>query len=676
MARFRTGEFIVVDDGSPAAESLVKSSEPLGNRVVVRATDGKARPEVEEVVVKRRKLTLDRAVAEAKDRGLLWVLMPRELQHPRKLLGHILRAEGVNSSEEVPGLAALMATPGRDRRYRNIMVVVDVRDEISSGLTVRAATGLAITTGANIDVALLGVDRNADLSSHERRAAAWKLGRQRDVLMGALEAARHHGIVARDFIPLGFPEDDGQAVMDMIAVGNYDAVIQDLGDVDLGSVRRRKALKNLFSADGGAGRLPLRVLTDAPCDVVLVVDDVRIGRLQAGLLKTGAMGAMAVGTLGVAVPASAAPASAAAASTASTSYVSAGDANAEKAEADTNKSEKDKGEKNKADKNKKNKKNKTEDIKVPEDVTREQVEKKEAAAANAAAAKEQAKADLDAAQKEAKALNKETKHISEAVSSTQMYEEQASYVATQAESEVAEAEQFLADTEASASGLSGVLGGASEEDVAQAEDELYQAEQELQSAEALEDAAHQEASEAYKEYQKFIEDVEEANQTATQAEKDLAKAKEKAANTSAEADAYAKVYEENNKTVRPATGEQTSPYGYRVHPISGVQKLHTGMDFAVGDGQIYAAADGTVTYAGFDSGGYGNLVKVDHGTIDGHSVETWYAHQSDLEVSVGDEVSAGEDIGNIGTTGSSTGLHLHFELRVDGEPVDPAPYLP
>lgn len=121
----------------------------------------------------------------------------------------------------------------------------------------------------------------------------------------------------------------------------------------------------------------------------------------------------------------------------------------------------------------------------------------------------------------------------------------------------------------------------------------------------------------------------------------------------------------------PVSGSVSSPFGYRVHPISGVRKLHTGVDISVGAGvEIVAAGNGVVILASW-YGGYGNAVVIDHGA----GLSTLYAHQSKLAVSVGQSVSDGEVIGYVGSTGYSTGPHLHFETREFGTPVDPMPFL-
>ncbi|GAB2324328.1 peptidoglycan DD-metalloendopeptidase family protein [Alkalibacterium sp. m-11] len=127
----------------------------------------------------------------------------------------------------------------------------------------------------------------------------------------------------------------------------------------------------------------------------------------------------------------------------------------------------------------------------------------------------------------------------------------------------------------------------------------------------------------------------------------------------------------NSGWARPASGRITSPFGYRTHPVTGQQgSFHAGVDIA-GSGPIRASRAGTVTQASF-SGSYGYTVIIDHGN--GYS--TLYAHmQPNLNVAPGQSVSQGQQLGIMGTTGRSTGVHLHFEIRKNGSVVNPMSYI-
>jgi murein DD-endopeptidase MepM/ murein hydrolase activator NlpD len=121
----------------------------------------------------------------------------------------------------------------------------------------------------------------------------------------------------------------------------------------------------------------------------------------------------------------------------------------------------------------------------------------------------------------------------------------------------------------------------------------------------------------------------------------------------------------------PVTGRISSGYGYRIHPIHKVRKLHTGIDIAAPTGTpIRCGGDGTVVHAS-RWGGYGNCIIVDHGG----GLATLYGHCSRLAVTKGQSVTEGQVIGYVGSTGLSTGPHLHFEVRRDGRPTNPNPFL-
>jgi len=115
----------------------------------------------------------------------------------------------------------------------------------------------------------------------------------------------------------------------------------------------------------------------------------------------------------------------------------------------------------------------------------------------------------------------------------------------------------------------------------------------------------------------------------------------------------------------------TSNYGMREHPVLGGRRAHKGIDLAGPVGTpVYATADGVVTHAGWDNG-YGRLVKIKHD----FGIETRYAHLSQLRVEVGQRVSRGDRIGDMGNSGRSTGTHLHYEVRLSGSPVNPMTFI-
>jgi len=119
----------------------------------------------------------------------------------------------------------------------------------------------------------------------------------------------------------------------------------------------------------------------------------------------------------------------------------------------------------------------------------------------------------------------------------------------------------------------------------------------------------------------------------------------------------------------PTSGPLTSSFGYRMHPIYRYRRLHTGIDIGAPWGQsVHAAAGGVVTFAGQMSG-YGNIILISHGGL-----TTGYAHLSAIHVRSGRSVSRGTVVGRIGSTGASTGPHLHFETRINGTPVNPMRY--
>lgn len=123
--------------------------------------------------------------------------------------------------------------------------------------------------------------------------------------------------------------------------------------------------------------------------------------------------------------------------------------------------------------------------------------------------------------------------------------------------------------------------------------------------------------------------------------------------------------------IKPSKGWITSRFGRRVNPVTGQLAMHTGLDIAAAPGSpIYAPADGVVIFASYDES-YGKLVSIDHG----YGVTTRFGHNSQIYVHVGQKVTKYDVIAAVGSTGRSTGPHLHYEVRINGTPVDPANYI-
>ncbi|MCR6095123.1 peptidoglycan DD-metalloendopeptidase family protein [Salipaludibacillus agaradhaerens] len=232
------------------------------------------------------------------------------------------------------------------------------------------------------------------------------------------------------------------------------------------------------------------------------------------------------------------------------------------------------------------------------------------------------------------------------------------------------------------------------------EDNLLSIEEERELLKAQEEAAKQELA-AWEEEQKRLEEErrkkeEEERRQREEAERQEAERKEaeKASQSSGSSSSNSTSSSSNNSSNetasssnggsatfhRPANGRVTSGFGSRTHPVYGTTRQHNGIDYGRDGGTgIFAAEAGTVVSAR-SMGGYGNTIIITH-VIDGKTYATLYAHLASYNVSVGDRVSRGQNIATMGTTGTSTGVHLHFEVHPGGysggsSAVNPAPYLP
>lgn len=175
--------------------------------------------------------------------------------------------------------------------------------------------------------------------------------------------------------------------------------------------------------------------------------------------------------------------------------------------------------------------------------------------------------------------------------------------------------------------------------------------------------------------QNMINKYKTDRRTYEQAERELARQSASIQNMIARQGGSSDVRISSSGFMRPIGGRITSPFGWRTHPIFNSRTFHSGVDIAGPNrGSIKASNSGKVIYSGW-YGGYGKVVIVDHGSINGKPTSTLYAHMSSIRVSQGQNVNKGDVLGYEGTTGYSTGPHVHFEVRINGKPNNPLNYI-
>ena len=180
---------------------------------------------------------------------------------------------------------------------------------------------------------------------------------------------------------------------------------------------------------------------------------------------------------------------------------------------------------------------------------------------------------------------------------------------------------------------------------------------------------------AIDENEKYIQKLKTDRATFEKAEKELAKNSSNIENMIIRTTKTQEHVSTSGAFMKPISGPVTSSFGYRIHPIFKRRIFHSGIDIGgPNGGAIKAANSGKVIYAGW-YGGYGKVVILDHGSYNGSPTTTLYAHMSSYKVSVGQYVVKGQVIGKEGTTGYATGPHVHFEVRVNGQPRNPLNYI-
>jgi murein DD-endopeptidase MepM/ murein hydrolase activator NlpD len=662
--------------------------------------------------------TISEALHAAAQRGMPWVGIRRDFAAPEQLLTELMVATARHSHDVVPGFAVFLAN-GDPPPFRHILAIVDRSDGPISGLLAFAAVAVADTAGAQLDILVIGDEHENPHTEDELEALI--VSREQELYDAAVERAQRQGVVVT-WITAASVRDLWRVVSDQLSQHDYDLVIDDLGDVSLARLGTTNTAGGAL-ADGAAGEIPLKLLTHTDLPLLLVMDEIRLRLAPPALLKAGAMVAIALGIVSAQVAAAAAaPAPATAArdqhdtvgtlitdlqAALGTSDDQGTAASRAQAAARTARGASDTGARATAEQvvpqptayapqaaavptgteeaaaaaesqaasedgasSEPEPPAPTEEPAVQEEPEAPEPPKPpkggasptQVAKAAAQAAEDKAALEKDKAQR-AKAK--------EAVAEAQAAHAEAETAAAVALADLEAATMSHAETathsaalQSSTTGLASMLPGTpTEEEVTSAQIAEQAAAERLATAvatgqEAL--AALESAAQVLADEQAAL-DGRTADVQETKAE--YQQSKEKAA-------VYKKSLAETRQApMAKGTYRLTARFGQTGgYWSSGV---HTGLDFAGPTGTpILAAASGKVVSTGYE-GSYGNQIIIDHG--DGY--QTTYNHLSGIGVSVGDKVSTGDQIGRRGSTGNSTGAHLHFEVTKDGKFVDPEGWL-
>lgn len=201
--------------------------------------------------------------------------------------------------------------------------------------------------------------------------------------------------------------------------------------------------------------------------------------------------------------------------------------------------------------------------------------------------------------------------------------------------------------------------------------------QKIYLAQTIKDINSQQASlqRAIAENQNMINKLKTDRRAYERSERELARQSANLQSMISKSYGHSNVKVSSTGFMKPIGGRITSPFGWRTHPIFKSRTFHSGVDIGGPNmGSIHASNAGKVIYSGW-YGGYGKVVIIDHGTVNGHPTTTLYAHMAATKVGVGQTVSKGQVIGLEGTTGYSTVPHCHFEVRINGKPNNPLNYI-
>ncbi len=713
----RTPDMLVVLDSDPNSLAPLTIAQRYAAGTVLLTSWAADPLEVDAVVqaTAASEPTVSEALQAAAQRGMPWIGLRRDFAPPERLLCDLLIATARHSTDVVPGFAVFLAD-GEPPPFRHILAIVDRSDGPLSGLLAYAAVAVADTADAHLDILVIG-DAGENLHT-EDELETLVINREQELYDAAVERARAQELSVTWITAAS--RDLWKVVSDQISQHDYDLVIDDLGDVSLARLGLRTTVRGTL-ADGAAGEIPLKLLTQTTLPILLVMDEIRLGLASPGLLKAGAMAALALGM--VAAPIAAAAATTAPATVTSdeadpveeliSELESALGVTTEEAAEEARAQEVEEAARGSADGARgeaeqvatqttayapqatvatsgtqsaaatAESQGKAEDKSAAEPkppkppkppkggATPSQVAKAKAQAAKAKAQAAEAKAAFEK-DKAKRAKAEQTVAETEAA----LVEAQEAAQAALADLEAAtashaEAVEIATSLESSATGLKAMLPGTpTAEEVAAADLAAQMAADSLAASvasgeEAL--AAMQSAEEA------LAEEAAKVEKRAAAAEEAKAAYKEAKAAYDVSKE-KAELYKESLAETRQSPVAKGS---YRLTARFGQtggywsSGVHTGLDFAGSNGtSIMAAASGTVVSTGYE-GAYGNQVIIDHG----NGLQSTYNHLSGVSVSAGAKVSTGDKIGSLGSTGNSTGPHLHFEVTKNGKFIDPEGWL-
>ena len=628
--------YLFVDDGGPVADNLwsFAQQDPKVKRLALAgAPDREGATDV--VRVKGRKADIKGVVRTLERQQLLTAVVPRSEPDPAVLISDFASAARPLLEQGYPGFAIGFCQTGGP--YRKIAAVTDRSEAMTTGILAGFAVSMAAETGARLDVLVLGADQD-ELGDDP--------GQLFDVAENAHFLDRIRQIVRENdidihWIGLGSSGDRDQLAIDAVRNGGYDAVIDDVREINIGP-RFGRLERVRRSLTEGSIDTCYRLLRDAPCDVYVVLDAARMHMFSQQKIIAGAGAAMMLGTIAV---------GATAARGDSDSYMAMQQA----IEAELEPGAADAVEEALAGVEEESS---TAGVEVPEPRVIPGVDQ-----LPAEVTQDQLKAGASALSEAQAGLDAENQELAQALAAA----ETTAAAAAAAEAELAAAQSALENVDSRQQVVDRALERAEDGDSSMTEKQRADLEAERDQLNLQEAALQMRLSAA--------EQAAPAAQEAAQQAAEVAGAQQAVAdqvnNEVQQMNALYAEAEQRVETVLPtenfwisATYGQPGP-----HWSSG---YHTGLDFAAPEGTpLYAIDDGVVIEAGW-GGAYGNYTVIQNS--DGTTAH--YAHQASMGVSVGQQVSAGQQIGTLGNTGNSTGPHLHFEIRdAGGSFMDPAAYL-